>query len=149
MLGSQQLIPGLLPAWSALSRHISTHIARIYQTNSETISHHIPSYPIISHLTSKSDVWYCFMMFLFSPSLHSMQFKHIQNHTIHIVVEPTNLKGVRLIAWGHAEVMLRSMDCLKTKSSCTWINCDYLDFILAQVFKLRFHSSLILVTKFW
>ena len=90
MLGSQQLIPGLLPAWSALSRHISTHIARIYQTNSETISHHIPSYhcsishhipsyPIISHLTSKSDVSYCFMMFLFSPSLRSIQFKHIQN----------------------------------------------------------------------
>ena len=102
------------------------------------ISHHIPPYPIISHHIPSYPVWPQNQMFhivswcfYFLPVFALYNSSISKPYTIHIVVEPTNLKGVRLIAWGHAEVMLRSMDCLKTKSSCIF------ELI---VFQLRFNS---------
>ena len=111
MLGSQQLIPGLLPAWSALSRHISTHIAQIYQTNSETISHHIPSYPIWPQNQMFHIVSWCFYFLPVFVLYNSSISKPYNTHSCWA----NKFRGVRLIAWGYR---------------------DYLQYILAQVFFL-------------
>ena len=114
------------------SRHTLHELTKLILKRYPIISHHIPSYPIWPQNQMFHIVSWCFY---FLPVFVLYNLSISKTYNTHSCWA-NKLRGVRLIAWGHVEVMLRSMDCLKTKSSCTWINCGY-----SNLLKLKFHSS--------
>ena len=101
-------------ALSSWSRVCSLHGQRFLDTSRHTLHEFtkliLKRYPIISHhipSASKSDVSYCFMMFLFLPVFVLYNLSISKTYNAHSCWA-NKLRRVRLIAWGHVAVMLRS-----------------------------------------